>query len=140
MLCRIRTEEARRVLAQAVWEAAASRFDGDQLFFAMIDYSWTFVHPAYGDDVDGAQPAVVVSELFEVLDRARAASDRLAIAAVGDLVEVPLEPEELEVQLSNVEARLEQKPFSELAVDDQKDVLLCIDAARKLREALITAG
>lgn len=106
----------------------------------MIDYSWTFVHPAYADDVDGVKPRVAVSELFDVLDRARAASDRLAAAAVGDRVEVPLEPEELDVHLSNVESRLQQDPFPELSVEDQKDVLLCIDAARKLREALITAG
>ena len=77
----------------------------------MIDYSWTFVHPAYADDVDGVKPRVAVSELFDVLDRARAASDRLAAAAVGDRVEVPLEPEELDVHLSNVESRLQQDPF-----------------------------
>jgi hypothetical protein len=110
------------------------------LFFAMIDYSWTFVHPAYADDVDGVKPRVAVSELFEVLDRARGASDRLAAAAVGDRVEVPLEPEELELHLANVEKRLEQDPFADLSVEDQKGVLLCIDAARKLREASITAG
>jgi hypothetical protein len=106
----------------------------------MIDYSWTFVHPSYADDVDGVKPRVAVSELFDVLDRAREASDRLAAAAVGDSVEVPLEPDELQVHLSNVETRLEQDPFRELSAEDQKDVLLCIDAARKLREALITAG
>ncbi len=140
MRCTIRSEEARRVLAQAIWEATASRFDGDQLFFALIDYSWTFVHPSYGGDVDGVEPFVAVSELLAVLDRTRGVSDRLAAAAIGEIVEVPLEPDELASHLINVEARLEQEPFSELSVDDQKDVLLCIDAARKLREALIRAG
>jgi hypothetical protein len=75
-----------------------------------------------------------------VLDRTRAASERLAEAKVGDTVEVPLDPDELETQLVNVESWMQQEPFAELSVDDQKDVLLCIDAARKLRDALITAG
>lgn len=137
MRCIIRSEETRRVLAQAIWEAAASRFDDDHFFFALIDHSWGYVHPSYAVALNGTEPSVTLAELFVVLDRTRAASDRLAAAAVGDTVEVPLEAEELERHLSNVESRLEEDPFPMLPVEDQKNVLLCIDAARTLREALI---
>jgi hypothetical protein len=138
--CTIRSEEARRVLAQAIWEAAASHFDGDLFFFALIDFSWTFVHPAYAGELDGTKPSEALSELLAILDRTRSAGDRLAAAAIGETVELPLKPEELTEHLGRVESRMQQEPFPQLPIDDQKDVLLCVDAARGLREALIRSG
>jgi hypothetical protein len=138
--CTIRSEETRRVIAQAIWEAAASHFDGDHFFFALIDHSWGYVHPSYSVAPNGTEPSAALVELFAVLDRTRAASDRLAAARLGDTVEVPLEAEELGRHLGDIESRLEEDPFQMLPVEDQKDVLLCIDAARNLREALIRSG
>lgn len=123
-----------------IWEAAASHFDGDGFFFGLIDYSWSFVHPSYTGALEGAEPGLALADQFAILDRTRAAGDRLASAAIGETVEVPLELDELERHLSDFESRMQQEPFPQLPLEDQKYILLCIDAARKLRQASITAG
>lgn len=127
----LRSEHSRRVAIFALWRIASTNIVGSQsLSDGFYDKAWAGIHPAYmpGDDLGEAEHRLI--RLGAVQHAARTVST----ARAGELLELPVSPQELDDALRDFLIAIDQNDelLHELSFNEQDDIARCREAAAHL--------
>lgn len=127
----LQSEHSRRVAIFALWRIASTNIVGSsRLSDGFYDKAWSGIHPAYipGADLGEAEHRLI--RLGAVQSAARA----VLMAAPGELLELPVSPQELDDALRDFLIAIDQNDelLHELPAAEQEDIAHCRDAAAHL--------
>lgn len=124
-------EHTRRVLIFALWRIASANIVGEHdLSEAVYDKAWAGIHTEYMPDGDVAAAEHRLIRLGSVQRAVRAASR----AKIGDTLELPVAPEEMDDAMRDFLLALDQNDELRQAMpeEEQEDIALCRGAAAQV--------